>query len=118
MTFLLRNCSSILKFSHQILPQRLLHTTPQILAAPMRKKNKGIGNELMRFREERKLGRIQKEIKRTKAKGRILKPIEECQLDPSIEKELESRRRPDVVLDFEEQERRALLIKEWARCSP
>ncbi|KAK0045957.1 39S ribosomal protein L40 mitochondrial-like isoform X1 [Biomphalaria pfeifferi] len=99
------------KFHTQVTP--LLFQTSQLLWAEPMKKKKRIDPSVIAAREAKKIRRIEKEIKRLTKFGRILKPIEEVEIDNRKYRLALERKRPLPTLTAEEKDYRDLLIKEW-----
>ncbi|CAH8658361.1 unnamed protein product [Dicrocoelium dendriticum] len=91
-----------------------LHTSSVHFAEPPKKK-KRIDPVIEQNRLRRKVRRIEKEIKRFTRQERQLKPVEEIEGDRQLYKQLDQRKRPSVDVSEDEIDRRASLLKEWAR---
>ncbi|XP_054167165.1 39S ribosomal protein L40, mitochondrial-like [Oppia nitens] len=92
--------SSLILSLNKLFVSNAVHTRPIftsacLMAEPMRKK-KRIDPQLLKRREERKLRKLEKEIKRLEATPKQLKPIIELQLTPQVIKELEQRKRQEI----------------------
>ncbi|XP_022706185.1 39S ribosomal protein L40, mitochondrial-like [Varroa jacobsoni] len=90
---------------------RNLHITPVLCAEPLRKK-KRIDPQILRMREQRKIRKIEKGIRLLKRHGKKLKPIDEMEVSPRLQKELGLRKRnsepiTDNVISFREDLMRA-----------
>ncbi|KAH9489962.1 39S ribosomal protein L40, mitochondrial [Bulinus truncatus] len=104
--------NNICKIHTQITP--LLFRTSQLLWAEPMKKKKRIDPSVIAAREAKKIRRIEKEIKRLTRFGRILKPVEEIEMDNKKFRLAKERKRslPPITPDVKEY--RDLLTKEWA----
>ena len=81
----------------------MISTTNVCFAEPLKKRKK-VDIEILKLRQERKIKKLEKEIRRMKKTPRQLKPIEEYSLPPKIVREIESRRRetdPEFVMKVE-----------------
>ncbi|XP_034944236.1 39S ribosomal protein L40, mitochondrial [Chelonus insularis] len=87
--------------------------TDILLGEPLKKK-KRLDPQVIRRREDRKLKKITKAIRRLEKHARKLKPIDECEIPFKLIDEKEKRTRPPPNLSNEVIDRRALLQKEWA----
>ncbi len=68
-----------------------LHTSPAVLGMPGVKKRKRLDPTILKAREERKVRRINRALKKMGKKDRILKPLQEMEVDPRIRREMEMR---------------------------
>ncbi|XP_071447371.1 large ribosomal subunit protein mL40 [Hetaerina americana] len=92
----------------------LLRSTACLYAEPLKKK-KRLDPQILKQREERKKKRLEKQIRKLEKSARQFKPIEEVEIPLKLidERQLRSRNLPS--LSPEEEEKRALLFKEWAK---
>ncbi|XP_026494389.2 large ribosomal subunit protein mL40 [Vanessa tameamea] len=88
--------------------------TDQLWAEPLKKKKK-LDPAIVKAREERRRKRLEKQIRRLEKNARQLKPIEEIEPPLHLLDEMKKRKRPAVNISEEEQEARALLLKDWTR---
>nr|XP_026494389.1 39S ribosomal protein L40, mitochondrial [Vanessa tameamea] len=88
--------------------------TDQLWAEPLKKKKK-LDPAIVKAREERRRKRLEKQIRRLEKNARQLKPIEEIEPPLHLLDEMKKRKRPSVNISEEEQEARALLLKDWTR---
>src|ERR1700712_2866479 len=95
------------------LQTRYIFTTSYLLAEPLKKK-KRIDPQLLRRREERKIRKLEKEIRRLELTPKQLKPIIEMQLTPQIIKELPQRQRQEVEVDSEAEKQLERMVKLWS----
>lgn len=107
------NVTAVRNISLSINPL-LLRTTTCLYAEPLKKKKK-IDPQILKQREERKKKRLEKQIRRLEKHARQLKPIEECEVPLKLIDERESRSRHLPLISAEEEEKRALLFKEWTK---
>ncbi len=91
-----------------------LHTGAPALGLPGMKKRTTVDPLIARAREERRVRRISKALRKMKDRNRILKPLVEVEVDPRVAREREERTR-QVEVTEETEDERALLLKEWAR---
>lgn len=73
-------------------PVRMISTTNVCFAEPLKKRKK-VDIEILKMRQERKVKKLEREIRRMKKTPRQLKPIEEYSLPPKIVREMDSRTR-------------------------
>ncbi|KAG8230971.1 hypothetical protein J437_LFUL003929 [Ladona fulva] len=92
----------------------LFKTTAYLNAEPLKKK-KRIDPQILKQREERKKRRLEKQIRRLEKNARQFKPIDELEVPLKLIDERELRTRNLSPISPEEEERRALLFKAWAR---
>ncbi|XP_034238812.1 39S ribosomal protein L40, mitochondrial [Thrips palmi] len=92
-----------------------LRPTQCLYKEPLKRRKFVLDQNTIKVRDERKKRKIEKEIKRLQKFTATLKPIEEQQLPLHIQDEYEQRQRPETKLTPEEDERRALLMKQWSR---
>ena len=96
----------------------LLHTSSECYAEPIKRK-KRIDPAVLEHRKERRMRRIERELRRFQRMGRFLKPIEEREVARDLvadgEVERRSRAVDDIRLQEAEVERRALLEKSYAK---
>ncbi|XP_059158090.1 large ribosomal subunit protein mL40-like [Physella acuta] len=90
----------------------LFYKTHLLWAEPMKKK-KRIDPGIIAAREAKKIKRIEKEIRRLTKFGRILKPVDEIELDNRKLKLANERKRSPLVPSLERDESRAALTKKW-----
>ncbi|CAL1544210.1 unnamed protein product [Lymnaea stagnalis] len=90
------------------------HTAQKLWAEPMKKK-KRVDPSILAARSAKKIKRIEKEIKRLAKIGRILKPIDELEIDNKKLKLASERKREPTIESPEATEMKALLTKEWGR---
>ena len=102
--------SSFQSLKHN-LQTRYIFTTSCLSAEPLKKK-KRIDPQLLKRREDRKIRKLEKEIRRLELTPKQLKPIIEMQLTPQIIKELPQRQRQEVHSEAEQQLQR--MIKLWS----
>ncbi|CAG5120682.1 unnamed protein product [Candidula unifasciata] len=110
---LAKACSQIQKLHTQGSPL-LFRSTQQLWAEPMKKK-KRLDPMMSAARQAKKLKRLDKEIKKLARVGRILKPIEEIEVNLKKLTLARERKRTNPELTLEEADSRALLMKEWVR---
>lgn len=84
------------------------------MAEPMKKRKK-TDPGLLLAKENKKIKRLEKDMKRIAKFGRKLKPIQEIIGTVYVRKNAEKFKRVNEPLSFEESEYRALLMKEWHR---
>ncbi|XP_041969686.1 39S ribosomal protein L40, mitochondrial [Aricia agestis] len=89
------------------------NVTNQLWAEPMRKKKK-MDPAIIKAREERRRKKIEKQIRRLEKNARQLKPIDEVEPPLHLLDQLGKRKR-NVVVTPEQEEARALLLKDWTR---
>ncbi|BFZ25500.1 hypothetical protein BsWGS_28539 [Bradybaena similaris] len=106
-------CSQIHKIHTQCCPL-LFQATQQLWAEPMKRKKKA-DPQLNAARQAKKLKRIEKEIKKLTKVGRILKPVDEIEIDLRRLSLGRERKRTNPALSLEEADSRALLLKDWCR---
>ncbi len=94
-----------------LVPNRGLFTTSYLFAEPL-KKRKRIDPQVLKRRTERKLRKLEKEIRRLESTKKQFKPIVELQLTPQIIKELPQRQRKEV--DFEANNQLKIITKLWS----
>ncbi|XP_050731252.1 39S ribosomal protein L40, mitochondrial-like [Eriocheir sinensis] len=87
----------------------------QCLGAEPLKKKKRLDPMIVRQREERKKKKIEKMIRRLEKNAGQLKPIDELEVPRNILQEIDIRKRREVAISEEEEERRASLAKEWCQ---
>lgn len=75
--------------------QRNIFTTSELFGSPLRKK-KRIDPLLLKKRTERKINRIQREIRKLEKSTKQLKPIVELELPPQIMREIDNRTRHEL----------------------
>ncbi|GLH07650.1 39S ribosomal protein L40, mitochondrial [Gryllus bimaculatus] len=92
----------------------LFKFSPCLFAEPLKKK-KRIDPAILKAREERKKKKIEKQIRRLEKNARQLKPIEEVEVPWILIDEKSTRMRNVTSLSQEQEEERALLVKEWSR---
>ncbi|KAF4522974.1 hypothetical protein B566_EDAN009564 [Ephemera danica] len=92
----------------------MFRATPCLMAEPLKKK-KRIDPAVIKQREERKKKKIERQIKRLEKNARQLKPIDEVEVPLKLIDERKIRTRKLPALSPEQQEERALLMKEWSR---
>lgn len=94
---------------------RTVFTTSCLLAEPLKRK-KRIDPALLKRREERRIKKLEKEIRRLELTPKQFKPIIELQLTPQIIKELPQRQRP--ITDTEPDKQLERISKLWSiyRC--
>ncbi|KAF7261462.1 hypothetical protein EG68_00985 [Paragonimus skrjabini miyazakii] len=97
-----------------VIPSSMLHCSAVLFGEPLKKK-KRIDPLIEQNRLRRKVRKIEKEIKRFTRQDRQLKPIAEIEGDRQLYKQLDVRRRPFVDVNENEVDRRAVLMKDWAR---
>lgn len=93
-------------------PAANFHSSDVLFSAPMKKKRK-LDINIVIQKEIKKKRKLEKQIRRLEAKGRILKPIDEIVGDRSVLKTLDSRRRAsheDTIGEAETKD----LHKRWA----
>ncbi|TRY77936.1 hypothetical protein TCAL_11057 [Tigriopus californicus] len=90
-----------------------LHTSGPLAMLPGKKK-KRMDPALEKFKDERKIKRLTKALKKMQKKDRILKPVLEVEVPPHLVKEKVQRDRGTEV-PYEIQEERILLGKQWSR---
>lgn len=88
--------------------------TNVLLAEPLKKKKKMDPN-IIRQREEKKRKKLEKSIRRLEKFTKRLKPISELTVPMYLKAEKERRTRKLPSLTEEEDDRRALLSKDWCR---
>lgn len=88
--------------------------TNTLFAEPLKKKKK-IDPAIIKQREERKRKKLEKFIRRLEKHSKQLKPISELEIPLCLKLEKEERTRKLPPLSEEEEDRRILLQKEWAR---
>ena len=99
-----------------LLSLRPLHATAALQGMPGVKKRRKVDPALVRAREERRVRRINKALRKMGKKDRVLKPLLETEVRPQLRQQVKDRARGEAVrVDQEEEERRALLFKEWNR---
>ncbi|OQR70366.1 39S ribosomal protein L40 [Tropilaelaps mercedesae] len=92
---------------------RDLHITPVLCAEPL-KKRKRLDPQILRMREQRKIKKLEKGIRQLKRHAKKLKPIDEMEVSPRLQKELGLRQRkaetiPESILNFRED-----LMRVWS----
>ena len=118
---------AIASVTHQPLfpPHRCFHAAssrldfrlnPVLLAEPLKKKRK-IDPALLKKREDRIRGKIQRALDRLGRFAEKLKPIDEFEVPRALMKEREARTRVLEPLSFEESEKRAKLKREYSEWS-
>ena len=90
-----------------------LHTTAPVEALPGKKK-KRLDPQVFKAREEKRMRRLRKALRKMEKKQRIPRPLIEHEVPPHIMRELETRDRGTNVLEAVAEER-ALLFKDWNR---
>ncbi|CAD5121837.1 unnamed protein product [Dimorphilus gyrociliatus] len=94
-------------------PAANFHTSEALCSAPMKKKRK-LDINIVIQKEIKKKRKLEKQIRRLEAKGRILKPIDEIVGDRSIMKTIESRKRPTDNENSKNEEEVKALQRRWA----
>uniref|UniRef100_A0A0N5A8G0 Large ribosomal subunit protein mL40 n=1 Tax=Syphacia muris TaxID=451379 RepID=A0A0N5A8G0_9BILA len=92
-----------------------LHTSFVVNSSVFVKKQKKIDPEIAKIREERKRRKLEKEIRQLKKHGKTPKPVEEMQLDIKSAKNEKERIRSPIEISEEEDDRRAISLKEYAK---
>uniref|UniRef100_A0A2R5LAE5 Large ribosomal subunit protein mL40 n=1 Tax=Ornithodoros turicata TaxID=34597 RepID=A0A2R5LAE5_9ACAR len=88
------------------------HTSAQLNAEPLKKK-KRVDPAVLRMREERRKRKLEKGIRQLKKHGKKLKPIDEMEVPPTLQREISKRRRGAPVLTYETCQERAALQRAW-----
>ena len=92
---------------------RTLFTTTVLMAEPLKKK-KRIDPAVLKKREEKKMKKLEREIRRLEATPKQFKPIVELQLSPNIMRELDRRQRPVTEQTTDADRQLAQLRKVWS----
>jgi len=107
--------------SYSLVPQRSFHAAssrldfrlnPVLFAEPLKKKRK-IDPVLLKKREDRIRGKIQRALDRLGRFADKLKPVDEFEVPRALMKERQARTRVLEPLSFEESEKRAKLKREY-----
>ncbi|XP_054092108.1 39S ribosomal protein L40, mitochondrial [Zeugodacus cucurbitae] len=91
-----------------------IQVTPILCAEPLKKKKK-LDPQIIKQREDRRKKKLEKQIRRLEKNARQLKPIEELEVPLTLLDEKDKRIRKLSPLSEENLEKRALLIKQWAK---
>ncbi|XP_003744363.1 39S ribosomal protein L40, mitochondrial [Galendromus occidentalis] len=91
-----------------------IHTSSQLWAEPMRKRRR-MDPALLKMREQRKIRKLEKGIRQLKKHAKKMKPIDEMEVSPKLQRELADRKRqlPDLppnIVSFRQD-----LIRVWSR---
>ncbi|KAJ1528701.1 hypothetical protein ONE63_007094 [Megalurothrips usitatus] len=84
-----------------------------LYAEPLRARKKLDPGQL-KLREEKRKRKLEREIRRLAKHAQSLKPIEEMQLPLHIQDQVNQRTRAVLDISPDEEERRALLLKQWS----
>ena len=91
----------------------LFHTTPVTSSLPGKKKRLN-DPMILKNREEKRMNRLRKALRKMEKKKRIPRPLIEHEVSPHIQRELATRDRGVKVAE-DVVEERALIFKEWNR---